>query len=77
MRQNRTAKNSFGAKSILRQKASKLTSLHKEFLLVRLLCVAQNSEPKVRFDQLIIYSLLSNLIFALNLLYLFTTTDAP
>jgi hypothetical protein len=37
-------KNSFGVKSFLRQKASKMTSLQKEFLLVRLLCVAQNSE---------------------------------
>jgi hypothetical protein len=58
MRQNRTTKNSFGAKSILRLFASKLTSLHKEFLIVRLLCVAQNSERKVQFDQLNIYSLL-------------------
>jgi hypothetical protein len=39
-------KNSFGAKSFLRQKASKMASLQKKFLPVPLLCVAQNSESQ-------------------------------
>jgi hypothetical protein len=37
-------KKSFGAKSFLRQKASKMTSLQKKFLSEHLFCTTQNSE---------------------------------